>query len=246
MTADFWLYSDAVLMLAGGAAILVVGKSRTAKEQAHTMYHGIVPIIAACAYFAMAVGQGSVILHTADPSGRLFYFARYVDWSITTPLLLLPLACTAVHSRSRRGDLIAGMLLADVMMIVTAFAFGASVTEWVKWTWYLVSCVAFLAVLWAMWVPLRAENASEPAVVQRAYRRDAAVLTGLWLLYPIILFVDPDGTGLVGSATGVALIAVIDLLSKPVYGLLSVSGMARIVEGELGRGPASLERRAAE
>ncbi len=233
MSASFWLYLDAILMLAGGAGILVVGKSRTGKEQAHTMYHGIVPIIAACAYFAMAVGQGSVTIRTADPAGRLFYFARYVDWSFTTPLLLLPLAYTAVHSRLRRGDLIAGMLLADLMMIVTAFAFGASVTEWVKWTWYLVSCVAFFAVLWAMWIPLRRENASETAVVQSTYRRDATVLTVLWFIYPIILVVDPDGTGLVGSATGVALIAIIDLLSKPVYGLLSVAGMARITDEEL-------------
>ena len=245
MTAEFWLTLDAVLMLAGGAATLVLGRSRTSKEQAHTIYHGIVPIIASCAYFAMAAGQGSIVLHTADPGGRLFYFMRYVDWSFTTPLLLLPLAYTAVHSRFRRGDLIAGMLLADLLMIVTAFAFGASVTEWVKWTWYAVSCVAFLIVLWAMWGPFRAENAAEPAPVRAAYRRDASILTVLWILYPVILFVDPDGIGLVGSATGVALIAIIDLLSKPVYGLVSIAGMRRIVDEELASDGATKPRLAA-
>jgi bacteriorhodopsin len=242
MTAQLWLYLDAILMLAGGAIVLVVGKGRTDKEHAHTMYHGIVPMIAACAYFAMAVGQGGVTL----PSGRLFYFARYVDWSFTTPLLLLPLCYTAVHSRLRRGDLIAGVLLADLLMIVTAFVFGASTVVWVKWTWFLISCVAFLVVLWAMWVPLLRENASEPALVQEAYKRDAGILTVLWIIYPLILFVDPDGTGLVGSATGVALIAVIDLLSKPVYGLISVAGMTRIVDDELsGSGGGKIVRRAA-
>ena len=246
MTAQFWLYLDAVLMLAGGVLVLVVGKGRTDKEHAHTMYHGIVPMIAACAYFAMAVGQGSVVIHTGEPPGRLFYFARYVDWSFTTPLLLLPLCYTAVHSRLRRGDLIAGVLLADLLMIVTAFVFGASVVEWVKWTWFLISCVAFFVVLWGMWVPLRRENASEPALVQEAYKRDAGILTVLWFIYPVILFVDPDGTGLVGSATGVALIAVIDLLSKPVYGLISVAGMTRIVDDELsGSGTGKVVRRAA-
>ncbi len=244
MTTGFWLYLSAVLMLIGGTTVLAIGKSRTDKEQTHTMYHGIVPIIAACAYFAMAVGQGSLTLRTADPAGRLFYFARYVDWSFTTPLLLLPLAYTAVHSRPRRGDLVAGMLIADVMMIVTAFAFAASVTEWIKWTWYLVSCVAFLVVLWALWVPLRAANRSETPVVQQVYNRDAAVLSVLWCVYPIILFIDPDGTGLVGTASGVALIAVVDLLSKPVYGLLSVSGMTRIVDEELDGGTSALDRSA--
>ena len=247
MTSQFWLYLDAILMLVGGAVILVVGKARTDKEHAHTMYHGIVPMIAASAYFAMAVGQGRVTLQTADPSGRLFYFARYVDWSFTTPLLLLPLAYTAMHSRLRRGDLIAGVLLADVLMIVTAFVFGASTVEWVKWTWFLVSCVAFLAVLWAMWVPLLRENASEPALVQEAYKRDAAILSVLWILYPVILFFDTDGANLISSTAGVALIAVIDLLSKPVYGLISLAGMKKIVDGELsGSGDGKVvQRRAA-
>ena len=245
MTSTFWLFLDAILMLAGGAGILAIGKSRTGKEQTHTMYHGIVPMIAASAYFAMAVGMGSVTLHTADPAGRLFYFARYVDWTFTTPLLLLPLAYTAVHSRLRRGNLIAGMLLADVLMIVTAFAFGASVVEWVKWTWFLISCVAFLVVLWAMWVPFRAENASETATVQSAYRRDAGILSVLWILYPIILFFDTDGTGLISSTAGVALIAVIDLLSKPVYGFISLKGMERITDEELSAGTVAMPQRRA-
>ena len=181
-----------------------------------------------------------------EHDGRLFYYARYIDWSFTTPLLLLPLAYTAVHSKLRRGDLIAGMLLADVMMIFTALFFGASENTVVKWVWFAISCAAFIAVLWVMWVPLRAQNALENAKVQSAYTRDAAILTVLWFTYPIILFVDPDGTGLVGSTTGVALIAIIDLLSKPVYGLLSVSAMSKITDDEVGTaGQTVTQRRAA-
>ncbi len=232
MSAQFWLGLDSFLMLLGGIGILFVGRQRTEAEQAHTLYHGIVPIIAACAYFAMAVGQGSVLLHTGH-GGRVFYFARYIDWSFTTPLLLLPLAYTAVHSNRRRVDLIAGMLLADLMMIVTAFAFGASEVAVVKWSWFVISCVAFLAVLWVMWVPLRAQNRLETARVQASYTRDAGILTVLWSLYPLILFVDPDGTGLVGGTTGVALIAIVDLLSKPVYGWLSMSAMTKIIDDEV-------------
>jgi len=36
----------------GGGAILATGERRTA-QQAHTILHGIVPLIAACAYLAM-------------------------------------------------------------------------------------------------------------------------------------------------------------------------------------------------
>jgi len=49
----------------------------------------------------MAIGQGGRTL--AD--GRTFWFARDIDWSITTPLLPLGLLITALHGAHRRPDL---------------------------------------------------------------------------------------------------------------------------------------------
>ena len=138
-------------MLADGCLILGIGKRRTGHEEAHTVIHGIVPIIAACLYFLMAVGQGGIQLPVLPGSvdTRTFYFGRYIDWSFTTPLLLMGLAYTSRPSGLRRGGAILGMLLADVLMIGTAFAFGASVVVWIKWTWFIVSCVAFLGVYYS-------------------------------------------------------------------------------------------------
>lgn len=235
MDSQFWLWLDTLAMLAGGAVILAAGKQRTGHEQAHTIYHGIVPIIAACSYLAMAVGQGTVLLgHTASDGGRLFYFARYLDWTFTTPLLLLALTYTAMESKLRRGGLIAGLLLADIMMILTSLFFGASEVVWIKWTWFAVSCVAFLAVYYVMWGPLLRENATERPSVQADYRRNAAMLSVLWFLYPVILFFSTDGTGLFSDTLGVALIAILDLVSKVAYGLLTVASTSKLVGEELG------------
>ena len=131
------------------------------------------------------------------------------------------------------------------MMIVTAFLFAASEVTIVKWAWFVISCAAFLAVLWVLWVPLRRQNASETALVQSTYRRDAGMLMALWFAYPIILVFDTDGTGLIGSTGGVALIAIVDLLSKPVYGLLSVSGMSKVIDEEMSVARALASKRAA-
>ncbi len=236
MDTQTWLWLDTILMLAGGLAILALGKQRTSSEQSHTIYHGIVPIIAACSYFAMAVGQGAVLIHQgpADAgSARLFYFARYIDWTFTTPLLLLSLACTAMPSGLRRGGMVTGLLLADVMMILTALFFGASEVAWIKWTWFLVSCVAFLGVFYVMWVPMLRENATEPAEARSDYRRNAAILSVLWLVYPLILAVSTDGLGLISSTAGVAGIAIIDLVSKVVYGLMAVMSTTKLVTNSL-------------
>ena len=247
MSSQFWLWLDTFAMFAGGALILFVGKQRTAHEQAHTIYHGIVPILAACSYLAMAVGQGSVMLgQTTAGAGRLFYFARYLDWTFTTPLLLLALAYTAMESRLRHGGLIAGLLLADILMIVTAFFFGASEVTWIKWTWFIVSCGAFFAVYYVIWGPLLRQNASERPAVQSAYRRSAAILSVLWLLYPVILFFSTDGTGIFGATLGVALIAVLDFVSKVAYGLLTIASTTKLVDEDLGvAGKAPVMQRAA-
>ncbi len=234
MNAQFWLWLDTIAMLVGGLVILAIGKRRNGHEQAHTIYHGVVPIIAACSYFAMAVDQGSVTLPLGAPdgTGRLFYYARYIDWTFTTPLLLLSLSYTAMHSSLRRGGMVAGLLLADVIMILTALFFGLSEVAWIKWTWFLVSCVAFLAVYYVIWVPLAEQNRAESAEVQSIFRRNASILTVVWLIYPLILAVSPDGLGVISSALGVALIAIVDLIAKVVYGLMSTMSNSKLVDKE--------------
>ena len=264
MLSNTILWITTAVMLAGGLLILVKGKRRTPLEGFQTVLHGIVPIIAACLYFAMATGQGAVLLPTdvavatargvAIASGtgtavvsgpgvaRIFYFARYIDWTFTTPLLLVSLAMTAMHAGPKRPGLIAGAVLADVMMIGTAFAFGASETSPLKWTWFIISCAAFLGVYFVIWRSQMEANALERADVRATYRRNATILSVLWLVYPLILAVAPDGLNVVGDAFSVGVIAVLDVLAKVVYGLMAVSSDERMTDRDLTEGLATPAR----
>ncbi len=239
MSANGILWITTVIMLAGGLVILLKGKRRTSVEGLNTVLHGIVPIIAACLYFAMATGQGSVLLPTdaAVTNGigpvRIFYFARYIDWTITTPLLLISLGLTAMHNGIKRPGYLVGAGLADVIMIGTAFAFGASEAGWVKWTWFLISCVAFLGVYYVIWVSQMDANAAERDDVRAVYKRSASLLSIVWLAYPVILAVAPDGLNIVSDAASVLVIAVLDVLAKVVFGLMSVSSDEKMTDRDL-------------
>ncbi len=234
-----------VVMFAGGLLILFTGKRRTPSEELHTVCHGIVPIIAACSYFAMAIGQGSVLLPTdiavatGTAATRTFYYARYVDWSFTTPLLLLTLSLTAMHAGPKRTGAITGVILADVMMIVTAFAFGASTFAFAKWVWFIISCIAFLGVYYVLWIPNMQANASEREDIRSTYRRNAAVLSGLWLLYPIVLAFAPDGLNVISDGLSVLCIAVLDVVAKVVYGLSAVKADTKATDLDLAAGGAT-------
>ena len=239
MNSNAILWITTIIMLVGGLLILAKGKHRTASEGLHTVLHGTVPIIAACLYFAMATGQGLVALPTDSTvaggvaATRIFYFARYIDWTFTTPLLLVSLAMTAMHSGQKRAGLIVGAVVADVMMIGTAFAFGASEVGWMKWTWFIVSCAAFLGVYYVIWVSQMQANALERDDIRATYRRNATILSVLWLIYPIILAIAPDGLNIVSDAFSVLVIAILDVVAKVVYGLMTVSSDEKATDRDL-------------
>ncbi len=233
MTANSLLWITTIVMAVGGLLILLIGKRRTPTEELQTVVHGIVPLIAACSYLAMATGQGLVPLPNNAGGTRIFYYARYVDWTFTTPLLLLSLMVTAMHGSQKRAGAITGVLLADVMMIVTAFIFAASETAWMRWTWFIVSCAAFLGVFYVIWISALQANAGERADVRANYRLNASILSGLWILYPLVLAVSPDGLGTIGDAAAVLLIAILDVLSKVAYGLLATASDAKSTDLDL-------------
>ena len=250
MDSHSLLWLTTFIMTGGGLFILLTGKRRTPSEELQTVLHGIVPLIAACSYFAMATGQGAITLG-ADAAagagaGRIFYFARYIDWTFTTPLLLVTLCMTAMHAGEKRAGAFAGIVLADLMMILTAFFFGASEVAWIKWTWFLVSCVAFLGVYYVVWVSNMQANALERDDVQANYRREAAILSVLWLIYPIILAVAPDGLHWIGDAASVLLIGILDVVSKVVYGLMAVASDTKTTDRDLAEAgrPAPLRKAA--
>ena len=250
MTPQFWLWLGCAGMAAGAAAILFLAKRRTLTEEADGIIHGIVPIIAACSYFAMATGQGSITLPAGPDAAdvaRQFYFARYIDWTFTTPLLLVGLARTAMHSGMRRQAVVWGLVGSDLIMIVTALAFGLSEVAAVKWTWFAISCGAFLAVFYGIFVQLREENAAERADVRKVFLRNAVFLTGVWCAYPVVLLVGQDGLGLLSPAVALAVVAILDLTAKVAYGILATIETTRAVDRDLAEGTAAAKplRRAA-
>ena len=222
-------------MLAGSCLLFLTGGRRTQDEEGHTIAHGLVPLFAAIAYFSMAVHQGSITLS----GNREFLFARYIDWSVTTPVLLLGLSMTALHGAHRRAGLVAGLLVADVVMILTGLFFGLSDYPFAKWTWYITSCVAFLAVYYVLFVPMRKEAQARDDARRSAYARNLPILTVLWLLYPIVVVLGPDGLSWWSATLATACITIIDLTAKVAYGFLSMAGSKKATDGDLRRNEAS-------
>ena len=113
---------------------------------------------------------------------REVYWARYVDWSLTTPLLLLDLCLLA----GMNGGSILITVIADEIMILTGLfaAFGSEETPQ-KWGWYAIACVAYLVVIWELLVYGRSAAVSRSGKVGNFFSAIGGFTLIIWTVYPM-------------------------------------------------------------
>ncbi|EXJ79225.1 hypothetical protein A1O3_08726 [Capronia epimyces CBS 606.96] len=176
-------------------------------------------------YFALATGDGiSFNTYTVTESHkrvpdthqtykREVYWARYVDWSITTPLLLLDLALLAGLS----GANILVAVVADIIMILTGLfaAFGTKGSQ--TWGWYAIACIAYLVVVYQLAFNGRQAVAAKDSKTKAFYASIAGFTLVVWTLYPIIWGLS-EGGHVINVDSEIVAYAVLDILAKPVFG----------------------------
>jgi len=208
------------------------------------LYHVITTVItltAALSYFAMATGHGVALNkivereqhdHVPDTfttTYREIYWARYVDWSITTPLLLLDLGLLAGMS----GGHMIMMIIADIIMVLTGLfaGFGSDETPQ-KWGWYTFSCIAFLFVFWHLGINGGANARAKGDKLRTLFTSIAAYTLILWTAYPIVWGI-ADGARKVSVDSEIIAYAVLDVLAKAGFGAWLLVAHANLRESDV-------------
>ena len=193
------------------------------------LFHVITAFIALFAtlsYYAMAIGDGHALTHivlrethshspeTVQHIYRQVFWARYVDWSLTTPLILLDLSFLA----GLNGANILVTIVADLIMVLTGL-FGAYHNDGAaKWGWYAMGCVGFLVIIYQLVIPGRRAVSSKDAKTSKLFAAIAGYTLIVWILYPIVWGIG-DGSRTWSVDTEIIAYAVLDVLAKPVFGL---------------------------
>jgi len=187
----------------------------------------LMTIIAALSYFAQASGHATSfscvtvrdhhehVPDTFHESCRQIYWSRYVDWALTTPLLILDLSLLAGID----GGHTLMAIVANVIMVLSGLfsSFGATGTAQ-KWGWYTIACVSYLFVVWHVALHGTRMVSAKGAGVRKLFSSLGLFTFILWTAYPIV-WGFADGARKTTVDTEIMTYAVLDALAKPVFGV---------------------------
>jgi bacteriorhodopsin len=189
----------------------------------------LIPVWSGLAYLAMALGLGTV-----EVAGQTTYWARYADWVVTTPLLLVALWMTATTRTDKRPHVptLLTLIAADVVMILCGLV-GDLSTGPARYIFFAIGVAALVLIFWTVFGPLR-RVAGHDAEVADVYGKVAVYLAIFWIGYPLTWILGPSGVGVVGQTTDTVLFVLLPVFSKVGFSILDL-GLLRRIGGEMGR-----------
>jgi len=179
-----------------------------------------IPIWSGLAYLAMTINQGKV-----EVLGQVTHYARYIDWAITTPLLLLALSLTAMQFIKKDWTLISALMGTQFIVVVAGLVADLSEREWARSLWYFCGVVAFLIVLQGIWGPLRKKSKLQTPALGKLYDRLLVYFTIFWCAYPVVWIVGPSGLGAINQVTETFLFCLFPFFSKVGFSILDLEGL---------------------
>lgn len=221
-TLYHWIY--VAIMAASAIGILAMARRPKGVPQFKYLIHAFVVIWSGLAYSALALGQGTV-----EVGGETVYFARYIDWVVSTPLLLLSLVLTGQYTLKLEGSITAGLLGSQVIMILTGLVADLSPAE-NRWYWYIAGCVALAVVLRLMWKELYVKAREQDPELTAAYRASAVYLTVQWLLYPTVWALGSPGLAILGPTLTSVLFIILPIVSKSGFAFYNLGKLRALPE----------------
>ncbi|MGH4118773.1 bacteriorhodopsin [Clostridium sp.] len=176
----------------------------------------------AIAYTSMAIGQGMI-----EIANQITFYARYLDWVVTTPLLLLSLCLTAMYYVPKNKVIIIGIMTADVVMVLCGLIADLS-TGVNRYIWFSIGMIAFLVIQWLIWVPIRNIAREQNPNLYKLYLILSGYLSILWIGYPTTWIIGPSGLALVSQRVDTYLFIILPIFSKVGFGLLTLLGLRKL------------------
>lgn len=212
-------YLIGTALLAVGAAISLVAWRLDDQDgvpyddTGYAMLVGIT-VLATLAYAGMAndlfvLGQNTIEIQTL----------RYIDWAVTTPLLVGYMAYAAQASKRT----VLAVIVADLAMIVLGFV-GVLQTGLLVYVFGGLSTIAYVALVYYLFGPL-SRNLRKTAGADKwaVYAKLRNLIGFLWFVYPVVWVLSPPALDVLTRATTGVLITYMDVAAKLGFVLIATN-----------------------
>jgi bacteriorhodopsin len=165
--------------------------------------------------------------------GRVFHYARYLDWLVTTPLLLLDLGALAGISNEDALMLV----FLDVLMVLAGFAGGVSNKATSSlWMWIL-GCIFFLPIVYDLAVTFRAKAKVVGDSASVCYDKLVVLTVLLWTAYPVVFYLG-EHARILSTTAEIGTYMVLDVTAKCVFGFILLTSRDSLEQSITGYSPA--------
>jgi bacteriorhodopsin len=229
-TAGYILYWIIFGIMAGS---LVLFSLMTLRHPQQDRKHGYLTMaivaVAMSAYFCMASHGGDSIipLYWDLSGGRDVFYARYIDWFVTTPLLLLEVLLLAAVPVGTA----LWVVFADIAMIVFGL-FGAITDHYYRWGYYGIGCAWMFVVFWGLLVTGPRYAFQRDRALGRLYMFFASYLVILWFCYPVVWGL-AEGSNTISVTAEIAAYGGLDITAKAIFGFLFLLAHERTIKHKL-------------
>ena len=192
----FTFFVGCMAMMAASAFFFLSMSSVEGKWKTSLLVSGLITFIAAVHYYYMRdywaaselwLQAGDIAAEDRSPT-----FFRYVDWTLTVPLMCVEFYLI-LKAAGAKTDLLWKLIGASVVMLVTGY-FGEAVYRDQAWLWGLASGLAYFYIVYLIYAgeAKQLANASSPAVQKAHGILCKFVLIG-WGIYPLGYMIGTSG-----------------------------------------------------
>ncbi|MGN6744471.1 MAG: bacteriorhodopsin, partial [Amnibacterium sp.] len=158
------------------------------------------------------------------PDAVLAWAIRYMDWSVTVPLLVVELVAVSALRGAAIARTRAVGIAAAFLMIATGYIGGVAVDDGQNRAaliaWGVVSAVFFAAVYAVVLATVLRSLPAMPSSARRPYRTAMVVLMVTWFVYPVVFGLQGATSGGTWAVVGQLLLCAADVVAKVLFGVL--------------------------
>ena len=218
------------------ATVYLAREIEDTRAKAIAMVTLMISVVSISSYTGLL--SGLTLSYTVMPSGHalagqevLTMWGRYLTWALSTPFILIALGMLAGSDWVKIGTTVVFTIAMNVTGLAAALTSSSIV---LRWSWFVLSSVFFLVIVYAILFEWSEEADSTGTGDIFSTLKILTVVT--WFGYPILWFVGVEGVALLDVGVTSWGYSLLDILAKYIVTLLIVKYVADEPESVTGGG----------